>query len=45
MRSLHKLNNELTTLEDLYLNFTCGIPVKTLSTSITEIPWTGLLKT
>jgi hypothetical protein len=40
---LHKLNNALTSLQNLYLNFTSGIPVKTLSTSITEISWGGLL--
>ena len=41
--NLHKLNDELASLQDLYLNFTSGIPVKILSTSITEIPWNGLL--
>jgi hypothetical protein len=41
--SLHKLNNELSLLGDLYLIFTSGIPVKTLSTVITQIPWNGLL--
>ena len=33
--NLHKLNDKLTSLENLYLNFTSGIPVKILSTSIT----------
>ena len=41
--NLHKLNDKLTSLGSLYLNFTSGIPVKILSTSISEIPWDGLL--
>ncbi|MGH4121363.1 MAG: YceG family protein [Clostridium sp.] len=41
--NLHKLNHKLTSLESLYINFTSGIPVKILSTSISEIPWNGLL--
>ena len=41
--NLHKLNDKLTSLESLYLNFTSGIPVKILSTSINQIPWDGLL--
>ena len=41
--NLHKLNDKLTSLESLYLNFTSGIPVKILSKSINQIPWDGLL--
>ena len=41
--NLYKLNDQLTELHNLYLNFTCGIPVKILSTSITQIPWSNLL--
>jgi hypothetical protein len=41
--NLHKLNNKLTSLHHIYLYFTSGIPIKTLSTPITEIPWSGLL--
>ena len=41
--NLHKLNNKLTSLQHIYLCFTSGIPIKTLSTPITEIPWNGLL--
>ncbi|MCB2295499.1 YceG family protein [Clostridium algoriphilum] len=41
--NLHKLNDKLTSLHDLYLNFNSGIPIKTLSTAITEIPWSGFL--
>lgn len=41
--TLHKLNDQLAELENLYLNFTYGIPVKILSTAITEIPWKNLL--
>ena len=41
--NLHKLNDELTSLQDLYLNFTSGIPMKILSTPITQIPWNGFL--
>ncbi|MBU3191772.1 YceG family protein [Clostridium bowmanii] len=40
---LHKLNLKLTTLGSLYINFTSGIPVKFLSTSISEISWDALL--
>lgn len=43
--NLHKLNNNLASLQNLYLNFTSGIPVKVLSTPITQIPWNGLLST
>ena len=42
-KNLHKLNDELSLLQDSYLYFTCGIPIKILSTSITQIPWSGLL--
>lgn len=41
--NLHKLNNKLTSLNHLYLYFTSGIPIKTLSTPLTEIPWGSLL--
>ncbi|MBZ9684884.1 YceG family protein [Clostridium estertheticum] len=41
--NLHKLNDKLTSLGSLYLNFTSGIPVKILSISINQIPWDGLL--
>jgi hypothetical protein len=41
--NLHKLNNELTELKSLYLNFTSGIPVRTLSAPIAQISWNGLL--
>ncbi|MBU3146189.1 YceG family protein [Clostridium sp. CF012] len=41
--NLHKLNAKLTSLGSLYINFTSGIPVKILSTSISQIPWEGLL--
>ena len=41
--NLHKLNDKLTSLQSLYINFTSGIPVKILSTSVSEISWDGLL--
>lgn len=41
--NLHKLNDKLASFQSLYINFTSGIPVKILSTSISEIPWDGLL--
>ena len=41
--NLHKLNDKLTLLNSLYLNFTSGIPVKILSKSINQISWDGLL--
>jgi len=41
--NLYKLNDKLTSLENLYLNFTSGIPVKISSKSINQIPWEGLL--
>lgn len=41
--NLHKLNGELTSLQNLYLKFTSGIPMTILSTSILQIPWDGLL--
>ena len=41
--TLYKLNNKLAPLQNLYLNFTVGIPVKILSTSITQIHWNELL--
>ena len=41
--SLHKLNDELASLGDLYLSFSSGIPINILSTSITKIPWDALL--
>ncbi len=41
--NLHKLNNELTSFKNLYLNFTSGIPVKILSTSMAPLSWGGLL--
>ena len=41
--SLHKLNSELTSLQDSYLSFSSGIPMKILSMPITQIPWNGFL--
>jgi len=41
--NLNKLNEKLTTLGDRYLYFTNGIPMKILSTSISEINWKALL--
>ena len=41
--NLHKLNGELTSLQNLYLKFTSGIPMTILSTSILQIPWDGFL--
>jgi len=41
--SLHKLDDDLTLLNDLYLNFCSGIPLKILSKPITQIPWSGFL--
>ncbi|MBX4261833.1 YceG family protein [Clostridium estertheticum] len=41
--NLHKLNDNLITLQNLYLSFTNGIPMKTLATSISQISWSGLL--
>ncbi|MGH4117735.1 YceG family protein [Clostridium sp.] len=41
--NLHKLNNELTELKNLYLNFTSGIPVIPLAAPIAQIPWNELL--
>ena len=41
--NLYKLNNELTELQDSYLSFTSGIPVRILSTPIAQISWNGLL--
>ena len=43
--NLHKLNDDLISLQNSYLNFTSGIPMKILSTSIAQIPWDGLLST
>ncbi len=42
---LDKLNTKLTSLNDLYLNFNSCIPIKILSTAITEVPWNGFLST
>lgn len=41
--SLRELNDKLTSLQNLYLNFTSGIPVEILSSPITQISWNGLL--
>ncbi|MBU3114294.1 YceG family protein [Clostridium lacusfryxellense] len=41
--NLHKLNDNLKALQNLYLSFTNGIPMKILSTSISQISWNGLL--
>ena len=41
--NLHKLNDNLTTLQNLYLSFTNGIPMKNLDASISQISWNGLL--
>ena len=42
-KNLHKLNDDLTSLQYLYLNFSSGIPMKILSKPITQIPWNGFL--
>ncbi|MGV8984141.1 YceG family protein [Clostridium sp.] len=41
--NLNKLNHKLTSLGNLYINFTAGIPVEILPTSISDIPWDSLL--
>ena len=41
--SLHELNDKLASLQNLYLNFTSGIPVEILTNPITQVPWSGLL--
>jgi len=41
--NLHNLIDKLTSLQNLYLNFNNGIPMKILSNSISQIPWNGLL--
>jgi len=41
--NLNKLNDKLTSLGSLYLNFTSGIPIKVSSIVINQVPWEVLL--